>query len=712
VTGMEWPNLRDPSSPRNGATGDNLDGRLRHTGDYGYPPSQPTVDPFTYQDVADLIEFRTAVDNGKLHYLVRLGALVNANDTVVGIGIDADRNHVTGAGAWPLGAQLNEQQGYEYFVTLWGNGGQITDYTVVPPKTTPVTVAASPAKNFIEADVPIPAGATLGTWRHYVGTGLWDAANSGWALPALTTTQSAMPGSLGHFPRIFDLAFVPYEPNSWWRDTTQADDLAKSDIAQDHGDVDMRLLALRRSGPRPHPTGLINFQYNAVPLGPGEGEEWNSGGLGSINYVYRGGVQPGMVFLPSNYYTNPHPRRFMFFFHCLNCNQNIWPLGVEDAATPGQQHIHDGSSLSTEHVQELADRLDMIVGGSLQRGEGGPAGYGAATGERDLLDGFNWIDSHYSLDHSRMTFSGMSMGGSTTNTQMTLHPDMIAAALSHSAASAPARFKNIRNVFYTQVTGDTGLDSTASNSGRSAATTLTTMGYQHMYLEYLGRAHDFELVYESEPIIQGLVHDLVLDPNPARVTYQLDASTEAPALGVTHNHAYWVTGMTLASGATSGLVDATALPLSYKLPKTISHLQGDFINLESGNAAFVSWLQYDTDLTGHGLSDFESGWMPGPDVTVTNAAVAPPANAGSNGFSADVTGLGAETFDARRMGIDTHADVTGAINAANDTVLTLAGDFSDVTQVLLDGSPVAATADSHGITIAIPKGTHTLLIES
>ena len=43
VTGMEWPNLRNPASPRNGSTGDNLDGRFRWTGDFGYPPSQPTI---------------------------------------------------------------------------------------------------------------------------------------------------------------------------------------------------------------------------------------------------------------------------------------------------------------------------------------------------------------------------------------------------------------------------------------------------------------------------------------------------------------------------------------------------------------------------------------------------------------------------------------------------------------------------------------------
>jgi len=706
VTGMEWPNLRNPASPRNGSTGDNLIGRMRWTGDFGYPPSQPTTDPFTYQDVADILEFRTAVDRGALHYIVRLGALVNASDTVIGIGIDADRNAATGAASFPLGSNLKEQLGFEYAITLWGTGGEITDYTQHPARTTPVTVHANTTKNFVEADVPIPPGAQLDVWRTYAAAGLWSG--TGWAMPAPTTTRSFAPGALLTAPWIFDLAFVADEPNTWWRDTTQADDLAKHDIAQDHADIDMTELARGASGARPRPTGLIDFQYPAVPLGPGEGQEWNSGGLGSINYIYRGAVQPGMVFLPSSYYTNPHPRRFMFFFHCLNCNQNIWPLGIEDSATPGQQHIHDGT-LGTTHIQAIADALDTLVGGSLQRGEGGPSTYGSIIGERDLLDVYRFISSHYDIDPNRIVFSGMSMGGSTTNTMMTLHPDMIAAAVSHSAASSPARLQNIRNVFYMQVTGDTGLDGTAAVTGRQLASNLTSMNYQHMYLEYLGRAHDFNLVYDSLPIVQALVHDRVRDPNPARVTYELDASTESPALGVVHDRAYWVSGLQLANGATSGTVDATALPLSFKLPREVSHLQGHFLNLESGNGAYVSWSMYDTDLTGHGLQDFESGWTPGPDVAVTNTQLPLPANAGTNGFLLTTSSFAAQTLDLGRMGITTTAPVTGAITAGNATVLTLLGNFAGVHQVLLDGHAVAVNGTVNGVTISIPAGTHTLV---
>ena len=126
-----------------------------------------------------------------------------------------------------------------------------------------------------------------------------------------------------------------------------------------------------------------------------------------------------------------------------------------------------------------------------------------------------------------------------------------------------------------QITGDTGLDSAASTAGRQAATALDDLGYRHMYVEYLGRAHDFGLVYESLPIVEKTGWQEVRDPDPARVTYQIDRAVEEPdaKLGLSHDHAYWTSGLRISDGAASGVIDAIALPMASKLPKTTSHLR-------------------------------------------------------------------------------------------------------------------------------------------
>src|SRR3954452_19080209 len=102
VTGV-YPNPSDPTSPRIGGAADDGD-RFQRSGDFGYPS-----DGSAYDDIADVLEFREALDGGALHFLVRLGAMTAPDATVVGIGIDADHDHATGGGSWPHGAGLDQQ---------------------------------------------------------------------------------------------------------------------------------------------------------------------------------------------------------------------------------------------------------------------------------------------------------------------------------------------------------------------------------------------------------------------------------------------------------------------------------------------------------------------------------------------------------------------------------------------------------------------------
>ena len=136
ITGV-YPNMQDLTSPRFGGTANNGMERFRHSGDYGYPAAGPAGAPTGYYDVADVLEFREALSGDHhLHVLVRLGAMTAPDSTVVGIGIDADRDTATGASSWPRGAAMDQSLGYEYFITLWGTGGEIVDYTKSPPVTT------------------------------------------------------------------------------------------------------------------------------------------------------------------------------------------------------------------------------------------------------------------------------------------------------------------------------------------------------------------------------------------------------------------------------------------------------------------------------------------------------------------------------------------------------------------------------------------------
>jgi hypothetical protein len=699
----------NPTSPDIGGAGDDGD-RFQWSGDFGYPMASPRV----YYDDADILEFREALDHRGLHFLARLGAMSAPDSTVIGIGIDADRNRLTGAGAWPLGANMVQQLGYDYFITMWGTGGEITDYTKSPAVTTPIRVAANTTARppFMEADVPLPSGAKLGEWRTYVGAGLWDAANHAWAMPAPSPQQTAAPGALAGAPYIYNLLFRPYEANNWWHDNTQANDLGHHDIAEDHADVGMNLLAKDATTPAPHPTGLLNIQYRTLALGEGQGVENVPTGN-----IWRGPVEPYSITVPSDYYRRPHPRRFMFFFHCAFCQQNVWAFGVEHSATQGQNNLTDGP-LGTQHIQQIVDENDMLVGGALQRGFQGAGSYGSFPGaeERDLRDVEQAIRTRYDIDPNKIIYSGMSMGGLTTQTMMTLYPDELASAVGHDScplgATGITNVANILNVPFYEVNGDTGLDSPCGVTGRQTTQTLDNMGYRHMYVEYLGRAHDFGLVYDSLPILEGTAYREVRDPNPARVTYTLDAASEDPQLGLTHDHAYWINGLTLPAGATSATIDATALPMAYKLPRLISHLTGDFLRPSTGDAAYVDWQVWNRDLTGHGLQDYDPRWTPSPDVTVTNTNVPPPAHAGENAFTM-TTSYASQTLSLARMQLTTTEPITGWVRASNATTLVLESSSNwGNPSVTIDGNRTPAAVEGRVLSVEIPAGTHMVVVRT
>src|SRR5205085_2415621 len=131
----------DPTRPVGFAPSGNV-GRFRHTGDYGYPPSQayphdPVNDPLgdnnAYDNVANVAETRVSADAQYVYLRFSLTDLggdpalgtPKPDSTVVGVAIDTDANQATGGGAWPFGANLSSP-GWDRFVTVWGTGGALT----------------------------------------------------------------------------------------------------------------------------------------------------------------------------------------------------------------------------------------------------------------------------------------------------------------------------------------------------------------------------------------------------------------------------------------------------------------------------------------------------------------------------------------------------------------------------------------------------------
>jgi hypothetical protein len=141
-----------------------------------------------------------------------------------------------------------------------------------------------------------------------------------------------------------------------------------------------------------------------------------------------------------------------------------------------------------------------------------------------------------------------------------------------------------------------------------------------------------------------------------------------------------------------------------------SHLRGHFVNPTTGNQAFVSWLAWDQDLTGLGPQTFEVGWIPGPDVTITNAGVPQPARAGENGFEGSLTGLGAATFDLERMDVSAEDPVSAALTTDVASAITLVGDWDGTPAVTIDGAAVSSSLSGDALTFTLPAGAHEVAV--
>ncbi|MES2682162.1 MAG: hypothetical protein V4650_01480 [Pseudomonadota bacterium] len=684
--------------------------RLQRTGDFGYPPAGTATDTIhRYDDVADLLELRIAADPQTLHYLIRLGAMRQPDTAVIGIGVDADRNPATGAAAWPRGARTAQALGYEYFLTLWGSDGEWTDYTVNPPVTTAVSVAANPELNLIEASVPRPPNTQNAIWRHYAGSGRWDG--TAWAAPAPYSRGGNLPAP-PTVPLIYDLAFQGIEANHVWRDKLQGDQLAANDIAPFFADVELALLD-RKATTHPQPVGALNIQYPADPYGPGEGVSYNN-----TSTLFHGPVQPYSLYLPTAYWTDPKPRRFHWFFHCAGCNHNIWAAGVE--ATDAETSTELDPVRGYAHSQSLIDSGDMVIAGLLQLGDPGggnnPAPQGGFLEERDILNVKRAIEQReqVSIDQRRVVFSGMSNGGLTTFWMTARYPHWVRAMNTYSyiGSDEPVNWQSYRNVFVTVVTGNTELDGLSPILGRQFAANLTAAGYEHFYMEMQGRRHEFQMVGETWPIIRGLDEPYLLDDNPARVTFVLDPAYEAPELGLTHTEAYWLSGLVLADATVKGNADIFANPLAHKLPTQATQLNGHFVNSTTGDLALVSWLQYQ-NLEGRSIGEFDPAWTPFVDLTFSDvsANLQFPQQPGSNGFEAMLINLSAASLNLPRMGIDARQLIIGTLQNSALITLRLQAPFTGREQLRVNGQPASACFAGDALLIELPAGSNQISIQ-
>lgn len=706
----------DPTNPRTGSSG----GQIRHAGDFFYAAESGGY----YLNVADLVEFRVTEDGDDLHYLLRMGALTEPDQAVVGVCIDQDGKQGTGLVDWPLGAHLSDPLGCDSFLTVHGTDTQVTDATGATSSLASLggETVVDLERNTIGVRVPRSLGNPAGaTWRYYVASGLWNADAGTWLdVPALPSSPgtSQVNGGSPTAPELWDLLSNNDEPNSYWREERQADELAQGNITKHFVDVDFDRMHSGVNDGDPELTGVVDRIYVAAhPMAVNEGITFQTVALGPRNYVYHGDYQPYAVVIPSTYYQQlAHDVSTQLpldvCLHPLNGNHHVEIYYMEVEQSPnyvaGVSGTHRANGYyGFDEFESRIDRQNVIYTCGNGRGEG--VGFTGGSGMVDAQEVTDDVRARYAVDEDRTTLHGISLGAIGTWHMGTQSPDEYSALLPSIFTGSTGSLTNLYNLptFLTIGTFD---QFGQGAQGDGVANTMEDLGNEYLYYHQIGRFHELSLGDEALPISEPLFMSRERVTNPARVKYLLDESRSNSAIPF-DGSMYWVSELTAADGD-DGSIDVTSLARADELPTDQVIIDGLYENVDEGHTARMRGLfrlNPDEFEAMWRLEDYQPDWVE-LNLDIVHTVLSRPEV--SNGFDVTSGDLARYALDLERMLIDPTAPIDGEVTSDVEVTVVLLGTFDSDVTVTVDGEPVEVLVTDGGVEIRVPVGTHRVQVGS
>lgn len=491
---------------------------LASAGDVSYP----TGDGARHGDnAADLVEFRVStLPPRAVAYRFTLNTLLVPDSTMATVAFDTDGDPATGGERLPHepGAAF---PGTDEVVTTWGTGAEHSRWDPAGARwlTSPLWVFADLDANQITVLVPRSVSDPLGRWTATVAVGLHDLRSGGWLRP-----DRAAPSG------IYNLAFRFDEPVATTAvppDTAQAGALAVGEPTRFAHRIDFDDLAAGRRRP-PAPQRDTQIRIFASGLSLGEGRD------NSRFPRYRGPLQPYSLTVPPGHDPD-EPAPLTMLLHSLT--RHHW-----------QYHGTDG-------LAQLGAARGAVVVTPLARGTDG---WYTHEAEYDTFEA--WADAarHVELDPGRVALAGYSMGGYGTYRLASLYPDLFGAGLTMAAPTGQsgAWLANTGHVPFLVVAGSRDTVVPVADV-RAQVRVFDELGHRHRYEEWPEADHTTFPVqgYDIPGAGRSLGEAEVID-DPAQVTFVYTPGADDRRLGLVHDHAYWVSALSLAGPGGAGRIDA------------------------------------------------------------------------------------------------------------------------------------------------------------
>jgi len=539
-------NFPDPNDKRPQADAFSL-----RTGTYSYPS-----DPRYQGNAADLVELRVKPLSDSTAFRITLTelsdpALVAAT---VGIGTPGSTSRQAPDGA-------NVAMPADHFLTVHGGSADLDGASV------PVSFDTNRAQITVTVPHTVwdPGTSVV---RLSAGVGLWDAASGKYLLPSQSSTATTPggAGTLGTPAAFFNVAFREGEkqaavahptPSSspeptvcMWRDCNQAAALAANDITALHDDVDFAKLAAGSTDTSGVPvTGTIDrIMSSHFKFGSGGVTYANSASQVSLTDYdgeYQGQLQPYNLYVPAAFDPKAsYPLTLLL--HSLSANYNQY-MGSNNQSQFGER-----------------DSGTLVATGESR----GPDGWYYDSAEADVFEMWNDIEQHYSLDLTRTTLTGYSMGGYATYKLGTQFPDLFAKdfvtvgppadgiwtgppgfpSTSGNASGDPSNtyymLGSLRNVPILIWHG-TDDELVPADGPQLVAQQLDALNYRYEKDTFPGYDHFAFATFDNYTWPTQFLDNATVDSDPAHVTYVVNPTMDFGDVGVTADHAYWLSGLTV-----------------------------------------------------------------------------------------------------------------------------------------------------------------------
>lgn len=666
-------------------------------GDYRYTTN---ANRYGY-NAADLRQLRVAADGAGLHIVAFMQTMKDRDAPIVTVAIDSGR--ARDAGAWPAGAGLDAPTA-DHFVTFSGSFATVTDSRGL--RTVLRRPGVNMTENALEVDVPWRnVAATRGrTVTLYVVSGLLDPQTNGYRqVPVGPPTASAPGGGQPGATAVFDVGFDPDEVfsraiGSHWGEERQSASLASRDVSELGHTVDLSQLEARLTDAfTPAPGRFYNRIFrSAQDYGEGITLKNPSGSNagGSPDPQFLSPHQPYGLYLPDDYAPGT-PASLLLNGHSLDVNHNEY------------------QAVSPNLYNQLGDERSSIVFTPLARGMDT---WYIDAGFEDVLEAWEDVRGHYTVDDERTHITGYSMGGYMTYRLGLLMPDRFASASPYVGPpgyqlwippgdpqpSGPYQVaghtnrivENGLNLPFEINNG--GIDELVPAAGpQEQARTFRAVGNPHLFYFYPSSDH-FALIFADE---WGHTRDWMdrfprRDLEPTEVRYRRYPSMDLPQHDQRFDGAYWVDGMVV---RTPG--DACD--------------PGDSSCEEASGMVEAFTLGQGRDRASTQAVQFAYPGPPFPAAVEGTDRVAGATKPVKNSFEASLTNLRAIAFDLGHMALDPAEKLIAkltAVGAGGPVTVTLRGNFPAVTATL-DDQPVTVRRVADGIEVdLVLTGQHTLLV--